>query len=162
MIRDYQAIQRSWFEKGKQRVIPTYGKHHGVKLLGVLNYETGKVFCQEEESYNAEVFLSFLQRVLEEYPTGRIVMILDNAKIHHAKLIQPFLNENKERLELMFLPPYSPNLNLIEGLWKWLKNDVINNVFYETVSDIRHAVQGFINKVNSQSFITINRLCCQL
>ena len=162
MIRDYQAIQKSWFEKGKQRIIPTYGKHHGVKLFGILNYETGEVFCQEEEQYNAEVFLSFLKNVLEKYPTGRIVMILDNAKIHHAKLIQPFLEENCDRLELMFLPPYSPNLNLIEGLWKWLKNDVINNVFYENVSEIRHAVQAFINKVNSQNFITINRLCCQL
>lgn len=162
MIRDYQAIQKSWFEKGKQRIIPTYGKHHGVKLLGILNYETGEVFCQEEERYNAKVFLSFLKKVLKKYPTGRIVMILDNARIHHAKLIQPFLDENSDRLELMFLPPYSPNLNLIEGLWKWLKNDVINNVFYENVSEIRYAVQGFINKVNSQSLITIDRLCCQL
>ena len=41
-------------------------------------------------------------------------MILDNAKIHHAKLIQPFLNENLKRLELVFLPPYSPKLNRIE------------------------------------------------
>ena len=78
MIRDYQAIQKSWFEKGKQRIIPTYGKHHGVKLLGILNYETGEVFCQEEEQYNAKVFLSFLKKVLEKYPTGRIVMILES------------------------------------------------------------------------------------
>jgi len=162
MIRDYQAIQKSWFEKGKQRIIPTYGKHHGVKLLGILNYETGEVFCQEEEQYNAKVFLSFLKKVVEKYPTGRIVMILDNARIHHAKLIQPFLEENSDRLELMFLPPYSPNLNLIEGLWKWLKNDVINNVFYENVSEIRYAVRDFISKVNAQSLITIDRLCCQL
>ena len=56
-------------------------------------------------------------------------MILDNARIHHAKLIQPFLEKNKNYLELIFLPPYSPNLNLIEGLWKWLKQSIIYNVF---------------------------------
>ena len=56
-------------------------------------------------------------------------MILDNAKIHHAKLLQNFLDKNKGRLELMFLPPYSPNLNKIEELWGWLKDSVINNVF---------------------------------
>ncbi len=44
-------------------------------------------------------------------------MVLDNAKIHHTKLIQQFLNKVKDRLELMFLPPYSPEMNLIEGLW---------------------------------------------
>lgn len=162
MIRDYQAIQKSWFEKGKQRIIPTYGKHHGVKLLGILDYETGKVVCKESENYNAEVFLSFLEQIMEEYPTGRIVIILDNAKIHHAKLIQPFLDENSDRLQLVFLPPYSPNLNLIEGLWKWIKNDVINNVFYKNVSQIRQAVQGFVKRINANQSITINRLCCQL
>ena len=47
MIRDYQAIQKSWFVKGQQRVIPTYGRHEGVKLLGILNYETGEVYVEE-------------------------------------------------------------------------------------------------------------------
>ena len=44
MIRDYQAISKTWFPKGKQRIIPTYRKHEGVKLLGILNYETGEVY----------------------------------------------------------------------------------------------------------------------
>ena len=75
MIRDYQAIQKTWFVKGRQKVIQTYGKHEGVKLLGILDY----------------------------------------AKIHHAKLLTRFLQENP-RLHLEFLPPYSPNLNIIEEL----------------------------------------------
>ena len=44
MIRDYQAIMKTWFPKGKQRIIPTYGKHEGVKLVGFLDYETGHVY----------------------------------------------------------------------------------------------------------------------
>lgn len=47
MIRDYQAIFKTWFPKGQQRIIPTYGKHEGVKLLGIINYETGKIYCEE-------------------------------------------------------------------------------------------------------------------
>ena len=107
MIRDYQAIQKSWFVKGRQKIIETYGKHEGVKLLGVLDYETGKVYMEDHESYDAQVFLSFLGNVLKKYPTGNIVMILDNARIHHAKLLTSFLQENS-RLHLEFLPPYSP------------------------------------------------------
>jgi transposase len=53
---------------------------------------------------------------------GKIVVILDNARIHHAKLLEPFLSANKNRIELVFLPPYSPKFNLIEGLWGWLKS----------------------------------------
>lgn len=56
MIRDYQAIQKTWFAKGKQRIIQTYGKHEGVKLVG---------------------FQIFLQNVLKKYPQGKIVMILE-------------------------------------------------------------------------------------
>ncbi len=50
---------------------------------------TGEVFCVQEEQYTAKEFLSFLEKVLIKYPGQRIVMILDNAKIHRAKLIQP-------------------------------------------------------------------------
>jgi hypothetical protein len=118
MIRDSQALQRTWFLKGKQRIIKTTGKHRGVKLLATVNYETGHILWKEDEQYTAETFLAFLQMVMDSYPTGKIVMVLDNARIHHAKILQPFLEENKARLELVFLPPYSPELNLVEGLWK--------------------------------------------
>jgi hypothetical protein len=56
MIRDYQAISKTWFLKGHQRLIPTTGKHSGVKLLGVLDYETGHVYVEENTQYDAQVF----------------------------------------------------------------------------------------------------------
>ena len=162
MIRDYQALANTWFLKGQQRIIPTYGKHQGVKLLGVLNYETGHVYVEEHESYNAVVFLEFLKNILKLYPKGKIVMVLDNARIHYAKLIQPFLEENKNRLELLFLSPYSPNLNLIEPLWKWLKESVIYNVFYKHTYEISNAVQKFIAHINLDLAVIVDRLCIKM
>ena len=158
MIRDYQAIQKSWFAKGQQKIIPTYGKHEGVKLLGVLDYETGKVYMEDHKSYDAQVFLSFLENVLKKYPTGNIVMILDNAKIHHAKLLTGFLQKNP-RLHLEFLPPYSPNLHIIEELWGWLKTTVINNVFFHTRDEIKAAVRSFLNYIDAIPLVVIDRLC---
>lgn len=130
-----------------------------MKLLGVLDYERGSVFCMHDQLFDAQTFLRFLGNVLKEYPTGKIVMVLDNARIHHAKLIQPFLDEHKERLEFLFLPPYSPNLNPIEGLWKWLKTSVVYNVFYESVQAIRKNVQAFIAEINKTPKKVIDRLC---
>lgn len=147
MIRDYQAIQKTWFHNGQQWIIPTYGKNEGVKLLGVLNYETGHIYCEENEKYHAEVFKSFLQNIIKLYPTGKIVMILDNSRIHHAKLLEPFLLEHEDSLQFVFLPPYSPKLNLIEGLWGWLKLEIINNLFYSSVKEIHKAVSGFIDSL---------------
>lgn len=162
MIRDYQALQRTWFEKGKQRIIPTTGKHRGVKLLGTVDYVTGEIVWQEDEQYTAETFLAFLKKVIAHYPTGKIVMVLDNARIHHAKLLKPFLNEQKGRLEFVFLPPYSPQFNVVEGLWKWLKSDVINNVFYPTVAEIRNNVTNFMKQIAKNKRAIIDRLCVRL
>lgn len=86
-------------------------------------------------------------------------MILDNPKIRHAKLLQDFLEENSERLELVFLPPYSPNFNKIEELWGWLKNSVINNVFFSCRDEIKAAVAKFIDWVNTIPQTVIDRLC---
>ena len=72
MIRDYQAIQKTWVPKGQQRQIPTYGKHQGVKLIGTLNYETGEIFCVEEEIYDAKVFLSFLEKESHTIQLGKL------------------------------------------------------------------------------------------
>nr|WP_156889944.1 IS630 family transposase [Planococcus lenghuensis] len=158
-IRDYMAIGYTWFLKGKQRKIPTTGQHQSVKLLGVLDYETGAVFCLQDQLFNGETFLCFLKQVLVQYPAGKIVMVLDNARIHHAKLIQPFLAEQQERLELLFLPPYSPDLNPIEGLWKWLKMSVVYNVFYSSIQAIHQNVQAFISEINQTPAAVIDRLC---
>jgi transposase len=162
MIRDYQAIQKTWFLRGKQRIISTTGKHRGVKLLATLDYETGRIVWQEDEQYTAETFLAFLQKVLTAYPTGKLVLVLDNARIHHAKLLRPFLEEQKSRLDFVFLPPYSPQLNLVEGLWKWLKSSVINNVFYSTVAEIRLRVGQFMHEIMKHPRTIIDRLCVRL
>lgn len=162
MIRDYQALQYTWFAKGKQRVIQTTGKHRGVKLLATVDYVTGKIIWQEEEQYTAVEFLAFLKKVMDAYPKGKVVMILDNARIHHAKLLKPFLNDLKGRLEFVFLPPYSPQLNVVEGLWKWLKADVINNVFYHHVKEIRQNVHAFMNNIMQDPMKIVDRLCVRM
>jgi transposase len=162
MIRDYQAVQRTWFAKGKQRIIKTTGKHRGVKLFSTVDYGTGRIVWQEDEEYTAEKFLVFLKRVLKGYPTGKITMVLDNARAHHAKRLEPFLKKQQGRLHLVFLPPYSPKLNVVEGLWKWLKSDVINNVFDYTVAEIRENVQSFMEQIMKDPLNIIDRLCIRM
>ncbi len=100
MIRDYQAISKTRFLNGNQRIIPTTGKHWGVKLLGILDYETGHVICSEEENYDVHVFHRYLKKVFDFYPVGKIVMVLDNSRIHCAKLLQPFLEENSKGIKI--------------------------------------------------------------
>lgn len=87
------------------------------------------------------------------------LFLIDNARIHHAKLLKEFLEENKNCLELVYLPSYSPNLNKIEELWGSLKDSVINNVFFHSREEIQKAVQKFINWVTTVPKKVIDRLC---
>lgn len=82
-------------------MIQTTGKLRGVKLLSTVDYATGKITWHEDDEYTAETFLTFLKQVLVAYPTGKIVMILDNARIHHAKLLRPFWEEKSLTLCLL-------------------------------------------------------------
>ena len=86
-------------------------------------------------------------------------MILDNSKIHHAKILAPFLERNKDKIEFLFLPPYAPTINRIEGLWKWLKETVICNQFLKGISEINSAVCSFLNYIKYKTDEIKSRLC---
>ncbi|GMO01749.1 hypothetical protein PthstB1num2_37920 [Parageobacillus thermoglucosidasius] len=144
-IRDNQALRATWSIKGRQKQTPTYGHHATVSLLGGVNIETGEFLCMETNQCNAHAFLQFLQYTLDQYPDKHAVMVLDNAKIHRAKVLQPFFHEHEERLTLVFLPPYSPNFNLVERIWGWLKESVIANRFHANRKELRESIVSFLD-----------------
>jgi putative transposase len=159
-IRDYQALCSTWFLKGNQKKIKTYGQHKGVGLFGILDYQKGRVLCDTYEQLNAQAFQGFLENtVFPAYEDKKIIMILDNSKIHHAKILADFKESNRDRITFLFLPPYAPNINRIEGLWKWLKQTVICNQFLKGIDEIKTAVQGFLSSIDHRSDLILNRLC---
>ncbi len=90
MIRDHQALANTWFPKGQQKRIPTYGQHRGAKLMGTIDYETGEIYVEDHAQYDAQVFLSFLENIIAKYPEGKTVMILDNAAFTMPSSFNPF------------------------------------------------------------------------
>jgi len=91
-------------------------------VFGGWNYRTERFCRQISERKNSEAFLSFLGDLLAQRPRGRrLVLVMDNAGYHRAKKVRGFLAEHGERLEPFWLPPYSPELNLIEYAWGYLK-----------------------------------------
>ncbi|MGH8654133.1 MAG: transposase, partial [Gammaproteobacteria bacterium] len=73
-------------------------------------------------------------------PSKRLILVLDNAKYHHARVLQPWLNQRRKRLTLLFLPPYSPDLNPIERVWKLARRLATHNRHFPTLDDIMNAV----------------------
>ncbi|SFA50668.1 DDE superfamily endonuclease [Anoxybacillus pushchinoensis] len=89
------------------------------------------------------------------------MLVLDNARIHHAKMVQAFLDgEEGDAFHFIFLPPYSPQLNPIERLWKWLKDEVIVNVFHKDQNDIAQFITCFEQYVLQHPDEVLHRMGC--
>jgi transposase len=87
--------------------------------------------------------IALLEQILRKQEKGKIYIILDNARYYHSIIVKEFIKEHP-RIVLNFLPPYSPNLNIIERLWKILKKKVVYNKFYLKFEDFRKQVIKFL------------------
>jgi transposase len=114
-------------QKGRERVT----------LFGAVNPIDGEVIVQKAERGNAKTFKKYLKKVLNNYKKRncKVYMVLDNVRYHHAKLLKPFLEKNIEKLELVFLPAYSPDLNPIERVWWYMRKKISHNRYTKTLNE---------------------------
>ncbi len=106
-----------WSERGVQPIVEQKQKtRERVTLFGAVNPESGEVIAQQAESGNSKTFLNFIKKIVKTYNgrTEKIHLVLDNVPYHHGKLLKPYLEKNKDKIELIFLPAYSPDFNPIE------------------------------------------------
>jgi transposase len=111
----------------------------------------------EDERINSQTIIALLKLIIEKQEKGKIHIILDNARYYHSIEVKQYIKEHP-RIVLKFLPPYSPNLNIIERLWKILKKKVVYNKFYLKFDDFRKNILGFLENqpcFNKQYFFGI-------
>jgi len=139
-----------WIETGTRKEIPANSGRSRLNLSGAIDVVDHKVVIQEDKTLNAAATISFLQKIEEAYPNKKCVhLFCDNAPYYRNKEVTKYLMTSK--IQLHFLPPYSPNLNPIERLWKWMKECVIYNTYYQDVEDFRSAVLGFFDALGHLS-----------
>jgi len=148
-----------WALKGQQPEIPFPGGRLRQPLIGAIDPHEGRVHVGLSKSLKAEQFIHFLTYLLRLYHERRkIIVVLDNARAHHAALVEEFLKTRGSKIELMFLPPYSPNLNVIERLWKKMRKEVTHNTFFENFKKFQRALITFFRKYKLPSK-KIRKLC---
>lgn len=131
-----------WIKKGVRKEIPANTGRGRLNLSGAIDVVTHNIVIQEDLTLNAESTIHFFQKIEEAYPNKRKIHIFcDNAPYYRNKAVKQYLETS--RIALHFLPPYSPNLNPIERLWKWMKERIIYNTYYEHFEDFKGAILGF-------------------
>lgn len=144
----------------KDQVVLLAPTRKSVSLFGAVNVTDGRLVTRFEKQFDAMTFKAFLIQLLRHRKKGkRIVVMLDNARYHHAKILRDFLRVNRKVLHLEFLPAYSPELNPIERVWKLTRRICTHNVYFEKLEQVKVSVtkQHDAWKKPNES---LRRLCC--
>lgn len=137
-----------WIKKGVRKEIPANSGRSRLNLSGALDVISHKLIFQADRTLNAEATVSFFQKIEEAYPgKNKIHVFCDNARYYKNKRVQGYLKSSK--IKLHYLPAYSPNLNPIERLWKWMKERVIYNTYYPEFDEFKSAILGFFSLISS-------------
>jgi len=132
-----------------------------IGYFGAVRVRDGKFMYQREEGkFNGESFFSFLKRLFHSScRSGRkVVVVADNARYHHAVLHKKWRMQKKRRFELEFLPPYSPELNSIERVWKLTRRQATHNRYFSTLQELICSVENVFITWNCKNNI-LGNLC---
>lgn len=148
-IHRHPALTRMWAPVGRQPEVPAPGKNEKQVVYGGVDYKTGKLTYTIAEGKCGASFLAFLVVLVSKYAGRKILLVCDNGRFHTTKAVRTWLAEHRDQIEVFWLPPYSPDLNLIERLWGHVKRTILSNVLFETLDDLVSAFRDGVRRLTS-------------
>jgi transposase len=124
-LRSRHYSGTSFSPRGKTPVTRGSGKHFGCNLFSAITNRGQLAFRIYDGKFNAEIFRDCMQRLIRQNKSKKVFLILDNLRVHHARVLKPWLEENRRHIELFFIPSYSPDLNPDELLNHDLKANAV-------------------------------------
>jgi transposase len=147
-VQSASAAPRWAFQRGVLQALSGRSRHN---ILAALNPIDKRIICVCEEAYvNAKSVIALLEKIRQAHKRRVVWIVLDNAAYQHCDLVRQKAKELG--INLLFLPPYSPNLNLIERLWRLVRKEVLHNKYYKTFPEYKAAINNFINDLNEGKF----------
>jgi len=154
-------LTRMWAPQGKQPEIPAPGRNQKKIVYGGVNYRTGKLTYTLADSKCGTQFILFLMTLLAGYTGKRLLVVCDNGRFHTTKAAKAFLQLHRDKMSILWLPPYCPSLNLIERLWGHVKRTFLANVLYQSLDDLLKALRLGLRYLNQRrdrvAFLYINQ-----
>lgn len=137
-----------WIYKGSNVAILTTATQKRVHIFGALSYPGNELSTIEDTTINSQSVIAMLEQLKFKHPPGAIInCVLDNAKYQKSSVIQQYQVYNRN-IKLHYLPAYSPNLNLIERVWKFMHEHVTNNEYYQHFDNFRYSIISFLKNID--------------
>jgi transposase len=136
-----------WAPKDTPLAVPQTSGRHRLNIHGAIDLETGKTRMIEAATVNALSTIMLLRAIEAMYPSKRLIhLFVDNARYHHAKLVQAWLARPGCRIQLHFIPTYCPHLDPIEQLWGLMHRHVTHNRCHATFADFKAEILAFLRE----------------
>lgn len=134
-----------------------------LNVFGVYDYTNDQMYTHGYKKRTGKQFLDFIKRVDNKYDDSikQIFMILDNVSIHKSNKVKETIARDYPRIQIVFLPTRSPELNLIEVRWLWMHRQAINNSTFENEQDIGKVVSNWTNYYNTKHGIKASTISLQ-
>jgi transposase len=130
------TLHQTWSRIGCQPRVETYGQRKTAHLFGAIELRNAKFSYQFADVFNGKTFFRFLRMLVRRYGRQKAFLIIDNGPCHNlCEEGKVWLRQNRNRIQLFRLPPYSPEYNAIEGVWKTTRKLTTHNRFYKTVEE---------------------------
>jgi transposase len=136
-----------WIYKGQTKTIKANTGRKRLNLNGALNLEDLTITVLEEKTINTNAVVNLCLTLEEQQPKGILYLIMDNARHNRSKNLQYFLNKHK-RIKPIYLPTYSPNLNIIERLWLFFHKKILYNRYYQTFPEFKNKTLRFFQTID--------------
>ena len=139
-------VSSGWFRSGHEKTIETTGSKTRVNLIGAIELTNlPEAVVRSYQTVNRESILHFLEEIKKHRPQSkRIHLVLDRAPYHRSEEVKEKARELG--IILHYLPPYSPNLNPIERLWKVMNKHIRNNRYFATAKEFRKSIEQYFSK----------------
>lgn len=131
----------TWAVRGETPVVHHTGKRFHLNMLSAISAKGELRFMTSRKRISAALFIEFLRRLIANYPK-KIFLVVDGLPAHKARSVQRFLEGVKDRIELVFLPPYSPEINPDELVWNDVKNNGVGRSLIRDMRDLSFAVSS--------------------
>ena len=140
-------IGSAWMRRGEQTAVPTPGQNQKHYLAGALHAHTGQLTWVEHDKKTSVLFVKLLEQLRRQYRrANKVILILDNYKIHKSQLVERWLSANR-KFQLLFQPVYHPWVNVIERLWKAMHDTVTRNHRCRSMFELCQHVAQFLDAV---------------
>lgn len=137
------VIRRVWLPKGQKSILKVHRESQAQNLIGFLNLKTGKPHLFNIPWQNQKEIIKVLKLLIKKYSGKKICLVWDNAAFHRGKLIRKALEGTLSNYFLINFPPYAPDTNPQELVWRWAK-DQIANFQFRTLKDLTYTFRRII------------------